>query len=439
MKALLKTPGFVRSLLFACFFFFSLNATAQSSESVSLEILPDHSQWIYKKGESAIFNISVRRGQNLLRGVKVHIEIGQEKMPAAINKDTVLKNGFIQIRGGSLDQPGFLRCIVTAEIDGKKIRTLVTAAYEPDSIAPTTETPADFLTFWDSSMAALNKVPLDSKMRLLPERCTDKLNVYEISVQNIRAGSRIYGILCMPKKPGKYPAVLKLPGAGVRAYNGDMALANKGIITLEIGIHGVPVTMPNQVYYDLAFGPLHEYYFSNLDNRDRYYYKRVYMGCLRSVDFLASLEQVDTSRIAVYGGSQGGALSIVTAALDKRVKYVASLYPALSDMPGYFHGRAGGWPHMFAPNADTSLRTSEKIKTASYYDVVNFAKRIKIPGLYLWGFNDEVCPPTSIYAVFNSITAPKEKFITKASGHWLTPEQDVKVKEWLLEKLQVRP
>jgi cephalosporin-C deacetylase-like acetyl esterase len=115
---------------------------------------------------------------------------------------------------------------------------------------------------------------------------------------------------------------LKVPGAGVRAYYGDTALAKKGIVTFEIGIHGVTVTQPNIFYYDLAFGPLYQYYFFNLDSRDNYYYKRVYLGCLRAVDLLTSLPEVDTSRIAVYGGSQGGALSIVTAALDKRVKYV---------------------------------------------------------------------------------------------------------------------
>ena len=135
-----------------------------------------------------------------------------------------------------------------------------------------------------------------------------------------------------------------------------MALAEKGIITFEIGIHGIPVTMPTTVYYNLAFGALNEYYFNNLEDRDRYYYKRVYVGCVRAVDFLLTLPQADTSRLAVYGGSQGGALSIVTAALHDKIRYLVALYPALSDLTGYFHHRAGGW-------ARCSLRAGTPVRS----------------------------------------------------------------------------
>ena len=70
------------------------------------------------------------------------------------------------------------------------------------------------------------------------------------------SGSRIYGILAIPKKPGKYPAILKVPGAGIRPYAGDARTAALGFITLEIGIHGIPVNLDPQVYSDLAAGAL---------------------------------------------------------------------------------------------------------------------------------------------------------------------------------------
>jgi cephalosporin-C deacetylase-like acetyl esterase len=88
----------------------------------------------------------------------------------------------------------------------------------------------------------------------------------------------------------------------------------------------------------------------------------------------------------------------VTAALDPAVKYLAAYYPALCDLTGYLHGRAGGWPHLFAEASKVSHRKPEKIETAAYYDVVNFARQVKIPGFYSWGYNDEVCPPTSMHA-----------------------------------------
>jgi cephalosporin-C deacetylase-like acetyl esterase len=72
-----------------------------------------------------------------------------------------------------------------------------------------------------------------------------------------------------------------------------------------------------------------------LDHRDRYYYRRVYLGCVRANDFLTAHAKWDGANLAVTGGSQGGALSIVTAALDPRVKGLAAYYPALSDVTGY--------------------------------------------------------------------------------------------------------
>jgi len=77
----------------------------------------------------------------------------------------------------------------------------------------------------------------------------------------------------------------------------------------------------------------------------------------------------------------------------------------------------------------------EKIETASYYDVVNFAKNVRVPGFYSWGYNDVVCPPTSTYSAYNSITAPKELLIMQETGHWTYPEQNEKSKQWLMGKL----
>jgi cephalosporin-C deacetylase-like acetyl esterase len=136
------------------------------------------------------------------------------------------------------------------------------------------------------------------------------------------------------------------------------------------------------------------------------------------------------------GGSQGGALTVVTAALDKRVKYMAALYPALADMPGYLKGRAGGWPHMFSDGHPWNPQ-SEKAKAAlAYYDVVNFSRQINIEGYYSWGFNDETCPPTSFYAAYNVVTAPKQANIFHDTGHWTYPDQRLAMSNWLLSKIK---
>lgn len=75
----------------------------------------------------------------------------------------------------------------------------------------------------------------------------------------------------------------------------------------------------------------------------------------------------------------------MTAGLDSRVKGLVAFYPALCDMVGYIHNRAGGWPHMFNKQEN---QTAEKANTARYYDAVNFARQIKVPGFYSFGYND---------------------------------------------------
>lgn len=423
---------------FSFFFCLCTGLCAQAPDAGVLVTL-DHPEWTYRFGQKARFSVTVLQNGRATKNARIHIEIGQEKMQPAISLDTLLKNGRLVMDGGTMNRAGFLRCTAAAEIGGKTYRGMATAAFSPDSIVATAEQPQDFAGYWTTVIREARKISLSPRMTLLPARSAGAINVYEVSFQSFRPGARLYGILCVPKKEGRYPAILKVPGAGVRAYRGDTALAEKGVVTFEIGIHGLPVTLPNEVYYNLAAGALHEYYFSNLEDKDRYYYKRVYAGSVRAVDFLLSLPQVDSTRLAVYGGSQGGALAIVTAALQEKVGYVAALYPALSDLTGYLHGRAGGWPHMFGPLQQAAYGKPQMLQTAAYYDVANFARLLKVPGWYSWGFNDEVCPPTTAYAVFNAIRAPKDLFIAKESGHWLTPAQAEEANRWLLKMLRVNP
>ncbi len=422
------------------FFIFLVNpffGLAQPLEQfLKIIVAPDHPNWMYKTGEKVFYTITVLQNGNPLKNINVKYQVGPEKMEPTRSDSLVLYKDELRVDGGTMREPGFLRCVASVTFNGKTYRGIGTAGFDPQKISPSIEFPADFDTFWTKAKSDLVKVPIDARMTLLPERCTEYTNVYQVNLQNFRAGSRLYGILCVPKKEGKYPAILKVPGAGVRPYAGDVTNAEKGFITLEIGIHGVPVTMDPAVYANLASGPLFGYWNMNLDDRDRYYYKRVYLGCIRANDFLVSLPQFDGKNLAVMGGSQGGALSIITAALDPRVKFLVAVYPALSDVTGYLKGRAGGWPHLFDRNNLAFNNTKPKIETAGYYDVVNFARRLEIPGMYSWGFNDETCPPTSMYAVYNSITSAKELFLVPETGHWTYPEQQEKLTAWLLSKLK---
>jgi cephalosporin-C deacetylase-like acetyl esterase len=179
-------------------------------------------------------------------------------------------------------------------------------------------------------------------------------------------------------------------------------------------------------------GALSGYWNMRMNDRDAFYYKRVYLGCVRAVDFIFTLPEFNGTDIAVTGGSQGGALTIITAGLDKRIKYMAALYPALCDYSGYLNKRAGGWPHYFR---ETEPKPGE-IETLAYYDVVNFARRVTIPGYYTWGYNDITCPPTSMYSAYNVISAPKELQIFQETGHWTFPEETDAVNNWLIKQIK---
>ncbi|HRE52683.1 MAG TPA: acetylxylan esterase [Flavitalea sp.] len=402
---------------------------------VKVIVAPEHPDWIYKKGEKVRFNITIIKDGNLLKNANIKYSIGPEKMPPVKTEALTLPEGRTTVDGGTMNTAGFLRCIVSATVDGITYEKMATAGFDPLTIQPTIQDPADFNAFWDKAKAELAGIPMDTRMTLIPEKCTEKANVYHVSFQNYPRNSRIYGILSVPAKEGKYPAILLVPGAGIRPYNGDIETAEKGIITLQIGIHGIPVNLAPNAYTDLSAGALNGYMRFNMDNKDAYYYKRVYLGCVRANDFIASLPQFDGTNLAVRGGSQGGALSIITAALDKRVRALSASYPALCDLTGYLKGRAGGWPHLFRdPEPDPTLK--QKVETAGYYDVVNFARRVQIPGYYTWGFNDETCPPTSMYAAYNMISAPKTLKLYLETGHWVYPDQMTAAYNWLIAQIK---
>lgn len=407
-------------------------------EMVKLIVSPDHTDWIYETGENVNFNIQVLQNGFPLEDVDVSYEIMPELMPARESKTITLKNGQSTIKGGSMKIPGFLRLQAKVIVDGKEYEGKATAAFDPLEIQPTVREPNDFLTFWEQAKTEAAKISLEPVLTLLPDHCTDKVNVYHVSINNFQEGAKVYGILAVPKAEGKYPAVLNVPGAGVRPYYGDIDMAEQGVITFQIGIHGIPVNLDQEVYDNLRYGALNGYWVSNLDDKDAYYYKRVYLGCVRAIDLIETLAEYN-GKLAVKGGSQGGALSVITAALDQRVQYFVSFYPALSDMSGYLHGRAGGWPHMFAPFKENPEKADpKKVETASYYDVVNFARHIKIPGYFSWGYNDHVCPPTSTYSVYNVVKAPKQLLLAQETAHWSYPEQREKTDQWLLEQLEVK-
>jgi cephalosporin-C deacetylase-like acetyl esterase len=355
-----------------------------------------------------------------------------------IKKSLTLKEGTLKL-SGKMSHPGFYRVDVTAHVDGKDYRGACAASFSPEKLQPSTVMPGDFREFWENAIKEARYTALEPTKRLLPERCTKDVNVYEVSFQNVRWNSRTYGILCVPVKEGRYPALLRVPGAGVRPYQGDVWTASQGIITLEIGIHGIPVTMEQKVYDDLANGALNGYWNFGKDNRDQSYYKRVVLGCIRAIDYIEQFTPWNGQQLGVTGSSQGGFLSLATAGLDHRVTCYAPVHAALCDHTNSLRGIACGWPHYFYTGGEKKEvgENSDEVVTSRYYDGVNFARLItdKQKGWFSFGYNDDVVPPTTAWATYNTVTGPKEISPYQATWHFWFQEQWDEWQAWLLKEL----
>lgn len=398
---------------------------------IVVSVTPDHKDWNYKLNETANFEVNVRKSGTLLDNVQIDYEAGPVMYPD-VKRSITLKDGTLHLKG-TLNRQGFYRVKVVAHVNVKDYEGLCTAGFAPEKIQPYAKCPDDFDDFWKKTLEEARQNELNPTMKLLPDRCTKDDNVYEVSFVNNRPNSRIYGILSVPKAQGHYPALLRVPGAGVRPYPGDTYTASGKCIVLEIGIHGIPVTLDQTVYDRLLDGALNGYWDTNLEDPNKNYYKRVITGAVRSVDFIASLPEWDGKTLGVTGASQGGFLSIATAALDSRVTFFAAIHDAMCDYEAETKGIAGGWPHYFY-NQKADVK---RIEGSRYYDGVNFAKRLR-PSQVCWfsfGYNDEVVPPTSSYGLYNIVKAKKSLTVYPMTGHYWYQEQWDEWQNFLIHQL----
>jgi cephalosporin-C deacetylase len=417
-----------------------------SVSPLKLEVSLDRANWTYALGESAKFSVRALRDGSPVPGTKIHYAVGFEKMPPLQSGDAVMNDSSLSFETGAINSAGFVACEVEVELEGRTYKGRAAAGFSPEKILPSVQDPKDFDEFWQAGRKQLAALAIDARVLPAPERSAPGVDCSTVSLQNVGQGkqpsapksgptpSRFYGVLCEPQGPGPFPALLLVPGAGVRSYKGSADLAAKGIITLTVGIHGVPVNMEDEVYDSLSKGALANYPSINSDDKDLYYYRRVYLGAVRGNDFLVTRPRWDKHHLGVMGGSQGGALAITTAGLDKRVTALVSYYPALSDHAGFLNGRTGGWPFLLRQE---EARTPARTSTLAYFDVVNFARRVNAPGFYSWGYNDETCPPTSTFAAYNVVKAPKVLTVALANGHNTTPEQSAQAEEWLWGRLGI--
>lgn len=399
--------------------------------------VPDHADWLYQTGENAKVEVSFCK-YGIPRDGELKYSIGNDMLQPDKHGSVKLKNGRAVINMGTKKTPGFRDMKLSVSLDGKTYEHHIKVGFSVDKIKPYTQEPQDFRSFWQKNVEELKQVPMSYTKELYKDYCTDKIDCYLVKLQIDKMGHSMYGFLFYPKnaQPGKHPVVLCPPGAGIKTIKDPMRnkyYAENGFVRFEVEIHGLDPRIPSETFGEIsrAFNDRNGGYLANgLENKDIYYMKHVYVGLVRCIDFLTSLPEWDGKNVAVQGGSQGGALSIIAAGLDSRVTQCVANHPALSDMAGYAaKGGTGGYPHFC--RQPQILSNKDCLNTLAYFDVVNFARYVKAPTYLTWGYNDVTCPPTTSYAVWNTLKCTKESLLTPINEHWTTTETNRGQMEWI--------
>lgn len=402
--------------------------------------VPDHDDWLYRAGEKARVEVQLYK-YGIPQDATVNYEIADDMLAADRKGEVVMKHGRAVIDMGTRNTPGFRDLRLSAVVDGKKYVHHVKVGFSVDEIRPFTREPADFIDFWNRNIEDMRAVPLSYTKEKAEEYCTDKIDCYLLKIRLNKQNQSVYAYLFYPKnaQKGSCPVVLCPPGAGIKTIKEPLRhkyYAENGFIRMEIEIHGLDPRLPKETFDDItkAFnGRENGYLYNGLQDPDRYYMKRVYLSLIRCLDLLTALPEWDGRNLIVQGGSQGGALAIVAAGLDRRVTQCIVNHPALSDMAAYSAGRTGGYPHF---NKVDGMFTDRNMRTMAYYDVVNFARHVTADVYMTWGYNDNTCPPTTSYAVWNTFTCPKEALITPINEHWTSDDTEYRQMEWVLKKLR---
>src|SRR5699024_5240791 len=145
-------------------------------------------------------------------------------------------------------------------------------------------------------------------------------------------------------------------------------------------------------------------------------FKDVYLDVYQIIEIISKQSFVDENKLYSYGASQGGALSIVAAALSKKISLTVVIYPFLSDFKRILELGDQNEPYdelfRYFKFSDPFHETEKQIlDTLSYIDIKNMAHRIQHPVKLITGLDDNICFPSTQFAMFNRLTCDKEMYL----------------------------
>ena len=296
----------------------------------------------------------------------------------------------------------------------------------PDEVVSKPDQAADFDAFWASTLAELATVPLQPELTEVPEYSNELRTCYEVRYPSL-GGAVAGGILSVPVAPGKYPVCIQYMGYGAEPFYYDPSSAPERIdYLISVREQGIFRAEP------------YDWIDRGLSSKEEYYYRGAFADAIRAIDYVASLEKADPERIVAYGESQGGALTCVAAALDKRIKAIAPSVPFLGDYRDY--SRIVWWPvhEVFLAADKAGIDREDLFAMLSYFDVKNFAPRIHCPVYMAWGLQDPTCPPHTNFSIYNNLgTSEKRFFCVPTCGHamWAEPAWEKERDAYIAAKL----
>lgn len=270
----------------------------------------------------------------------------------------------------------------------------------PDQYEVTVERPDDFDQFWAAIRNEVGTIPLNPSMTPAPMRSTDEVEVFEIEYDSLEH-VRIAGWYCRPRDSylePPYPGLLIVPG-----YISEPTLPKSWA---KLGYAAVGVAPRGKLRSNRQVNPGYPGLLThNIIDRNTYGYRGFYIDAIRAVDFLLGRSEVDSSRIGVHGSSQGGALTVITAALRTDVitcgaagaPYLAGFMDAARLTHSYPYEEINEYLRIH-PDHEELVR-----ETLAYFDCINFAPLISCPMLVYIGLEDDVCPPETGYALVNAM------------------------------------
>jgi cephalosporin-C deacetylase len=384
-------------------------------------VKPDHENGIYGPNEKVTWTVDFTGDRT---GLPALAYVVKEDGQVEVGKGTVDVSAGPMTITASRSTPGILVAQIypAAKTSGYSVAA-GGAVIAPDQISLSTPVPADFDAFWQSKLKELAAVPVNPVVA--PEdissiKYTGSIDFYKVMLDNIN-GTHVYGQMARPKAGKKFPAMLIVQSAGVYPLDKTpvIASAKAGWLVLNIIAHDLPIDEPPDFYNKLKATTLKDYQFIGCDDRDKAYFLRMFLSCVRAVDYLTSRPDWDGKILLVTGGSQGGFQSFATAALCPQITDVAVSVPAGCDLLGPLANppRAFGWPYWSSSWMPKELDKKKIEETAGYYDGINFAARIHCPTLACVGLIDDTARPTGVIAAYNAIKAPKELLILPLSDH----------------------